>query len=236
MPASSTGPGASPAGDAARRARRYPAAYKLRVLTEYHTLDRAGKRALLARERLRASQLSQWRAQACAGALDALSGEPGGQPARTIHISDAMWADLAADGASLDPPFSPERLVRALCSWRTGRDTRLPGQPAPPAPDRAAVERILAGSAEPDGTIPAGAITAIAGALAGLLAAARREQRRKDLRDLTKTELTRMCARGVRDPDGQRVVIEIPRTGRSWTRDKIISAILSVEHPGESRA
>jgi hypothetical protein len=48
------------------RQRRYPAAYKMRILTEYETLDRAEKGALLRREGLYTSlpvlgrQLSTW--------------------------------------------------------------------------------------------------------------------------------------------------------------------------------
>ena len=86
--------------------------------------------AFLRAEGLRASLVSQWRGQVYAAAREALSGEPGGQPARRIHISDSQWAELAEAGAAASPPMSPERLVRALCAWYTGRENRLPGKPA----------------------------------------------------------------------------------------------------------
>jgi hypothetical protein len=111
-----------------RRPRRFTAAYKINVLERYDTLDRPAKTALLRAEGLRASLVSQWRAQVYAAALEALSGDPGGQPARRIHISDSQWAELTEAGAAADPPMSPERLIRALCAWYTGRENRLPGQ------------------------------------------------------------------------------------------------------------
>jgi len=119
------------AGGRQQRPRRFTVSYKLQILERYDTLNRAGKTALLRAEGLRASQVSQWRAQVYAAARAALSGEPGRQPARRIHISDSQWADLEAIGAAQDPPMSPERVVRALCAVATGRDTRLPWQPKP---------------------------------------------------------------------------------------------------------
>src|SRR6266540_3534145 len=44
-----------------RPPRQYPAAYKLRVLEEYEQLDKAGKGALLRREGLYTSLISEWR-------------------------------------------------------------------------------------------------------------------------------------------------------------------------------
>jgi len=55
-----------------RPPRRYPAAYKLRILGEYEPLDKAGKGALLRREGLYTSLLSEWRKQRDKGALAAL--------------------------------------------------------------------------------------------------------------------------------------------------------------------
>jgi transposase-like protein len=55
-----------------RPPRRYPAAYKLRILGEYEQLDKAGKGALLRREGLYTSLLSEWRKQRDKGALAAL--------------------------------------------------------------------------------------------------------------------------------------------------------------------
>lgn len=119
-----------------RRARRFAAPYKRAILEEYGSLDRAGKTALLQRENLRASLLSQWRRQAAKGSLLALGTEPGGQPARKIHISESLWSELADAGAEASPPMTPERLLRALASWYVGRTGRLPGAPRPHASRR----------------------------------------------------------------------------------------------------
>jgi transposase len=54
-----------------RPPRQYPAAYKLRILEEYERLDKAGKGALLRREGLYTSLISEWRKQRDKGALAA---------------------------------------------------------------------------------------------------------------------------------------------------------------------
>jgi transposase-like protein len=59
--------------------RSYTARYKLEILDEYETLDRDGKGALLRREGLYSSLLSEWRKQRDKGALDALATKPGRQ-------------------------------------------------------------------------------------------------------------------------------------------------------------
>src|SRR5919198_3168541 len=56
----------------ARPPRQYPAAYKLRILEEYERLDKKGKGALLRREGLYTSLISEWRKQRDKGALAAL--------------------------------------------------------------------------------------------------------------------------------------------------------------------
>jgi transposase len=55
-----------------RPPRTYPAAYKLRILAEYEQLDKPGKGALLRREGLYTSLISEWRKQRDKGALAAL--------------------------------------------------------------------------------------------------------------------------------------------------------------------
>ena len=55
-----------------RPPRTYPAAYKLRILEEYEQLDKASKGALLRREGLYTSLISEWRKQRDKGALAAL--------------------------------------------------------------------------------------------------------------------------------------------------------------------
>jgi transposase-like protein len=55
-----------------RPPRTYPAAYKLRILAQYEQLDKQGKGALLRREGLYTSLISEWRKQRDKGALAAL--------------------------------------------------------------------------------------------------------------------------------------------------------------------
>ena len=69
-----------PDHSAVARRRRYDAAYKLEILAEYDTLDRDGKGALLRREILYTSLISEWRKQRDRGATEALAGKPGRPP------------------------------------------------------------------------------------------------------------------------------------------------------------
>lgn len=69
-----------PDQSAVARRRRYDAAYKLEILAEYDTLDRDGKGALLRREVLYTSLISEWRKQRDRGAIEALAGKPGRPP------------------------------------------------------------------------------------------------------------------------------------------------------------
>jgi transposase len=61
------------------RPRSYSARYKAEILAEYERLDRAAKGALLRREGLYTSLISEWRKQRDRGALQAL-GTPSGRP------------------------------------------------------------------------------------------------------------------------------------------------------------
>src|SRR5579863_993381 len=65
----------------ARGPRRFSAAYKARILTEYETLSKAEKGSLLRREGLYSSLLTEWRRQRDHGAEEALGRSPGRQPA-----------------------------------------------------------------------------------------------------------------------------------------------------------
>ena len=65
----------------ARGPRRFPAPYKARILAEYETLSKAEKGALLRREGLYSSLLTEWRRQADAGAKEALARRAGRSPA-----------------------------------------------------------------------------------------------------------------------------------------------------------
>jgi transposase len=57
--------------------RRFPAAYKARILAEYDGLNKADKGALLRREGLYSSLLTGWREQRDRGAEEALAAPPG---------------------------------------------------------------------------------------------------------------------------------------------------------------
>ena len=65
----------------ARGPRRYSPRYKARILEEYERLDKAGKGALLRREGLYSSLISEWRKQRDRGALAALAKPAGRRPA-----------------------------------------------------------------------------------------------------------------------------------------------------------
>ena len=83
-----------------RPPRTYPAAYKLRILGEYEQLDKAGKGALLRREGLYTSLISEWRKQRDKGALAALGeGQRRGRP--PVDPLQRELARLAAENARL---------------------------------------------------------------------------------------------------------------------------------------
>src|SRR5215471_15577913 len=63
--------------------RTYSAQYKLRILAEYERRDRDGRGALLRREGLYSSLISEWRKQRDQGALQALGAAPGRPPSDT---------------------------------------------------------------------------------------------------------------------------------------------------------
>lgn len=63
----------------AKPPRSYSARYKAEILAEYEMLDKAGKGALLRREGLYTSLISEWRKQRDRGALAELS-KPSGRP------------------------------------------------------------------------------------------------------------------------------------------------------------
>jgi transposase len=69
--------------------RRYPAKYKLEILAEYETLDRDGKGALLRREGLYTSLISEWRKQRDRGAIEALAAKPGRPPVDPVERENA---------------------------------------------------------------------------------------------------------------------------------------------------
>ena len=74
--------------------RRFAAGYKARILAEYERLPDGEKGALLRREGLYSSLISEWRKQAAAGAVEGLSNKRGrsGPDARDRRIA-ALEAD-----------------------------------------------------------------------------------------------------------------------------------------------
>ena len=88
--------------------RRYSAAYKQKILTEYEALDRAGKGALLRREGLYTSLISAWREQRDQGALEAL-GRPAGHP--PADARDRELARLRRENERLAAQLDKARTV-----------------------------------------------------------------------------------------------------------------------------
>src|SRR5665213_3356660 len=92
----------------ARGPRRFPAAYKARILAEYETLSKAEKGALLRREGLYSSLLTEWRRQRDQGGGEAL-GRRSGRPAADPR--DREVARLKKENARLDRELDRARKV-----------------------------------------------------------------------------------------------------------------------------
>jgi transposase len=88
--------------------RTYSAQYKLRILAEYERRDRDGKGALLRREGLYTSLISEWRKQRDHGALQALTAAPGRPPADT---RDQEMARLRRENARLQADLAKAHKV-----------------------------------------------------------------------------------------------------------------------------
>jgi transposase-like protein len=88
--------------------RTYTAQYKLDVLAEYDRLDKNGKGALMRREGLYSSLLTEWRKQRDRGALQALSVPRGPKPADPVT---RRTAELEADKARLEAELATARSV-----------------------------------------------------------------------------------------------------------------------------
>jgi len=119
-----------------RPPRQYPAAYKLRILGEYEQLDKTGKGALLRREGLYTSLISEWRKQRDRGALAAL-GEAkrrGRPPTVPLQRENAR---LVAENARLREQLAKQAKVLEV----QGELSAL-------------LSRLAASSAEPDSSEP----------------------------------------------------------------------------------
>ncbi|MFD7164756.1 transposase [Streptomyces violascens] len=88
--------------------RRYSAEYKARIPAEYETLDRQGKGALLRREGLHSSLLTNWREQRDRGAKTALAA-PAGRP--KADPRDKEIARLQGQVARLEAELGKARTV-----------------------------------------------------------------------------------------------------------------------------
>lgn len=88
--------------------RTYRAKYKLEVLAEYEAADRAGRGALLRREGLYMSLVSEWRKQRDRGALAALGATRGPKPADPVARENER---LAAENARLQDELDTARKV-----------------------------------------------------------------------------------------------------------------------------
>ena len=83
------GPDPDPQVPERAQRRRYSAAYKLKILAEYDRLDRDGKGALLRREGLYTSLISEWRKQRDRGATEALGAKAGRRPGDPLERVNA---------------------------------------------------------------------------------------------------------------------------------------------------
>src|ERR1700737_3053812 len=116
--------------------RVFSAQYKLRILAEYERRDRDGKSALLRREGLYTSSISEWRKQRDEGALQALGAAPGRPP---TDPREHELAKLRHENARLQADLAKARRVIEV----QGKLSAL-------------LEQLATGSAEPTGGAPKG--------------------------------------------------------------------------------
>jgi len=90
------------------RRRTYTAKYKAAILAEYDAADRDGRGALMRREGLYSSLLSEWRKQRDKGALEALGKTRGRPPADPVERENAR---LKAQVARLQGELDTSRRV-----------------------------------------------------------------------------------------------------------------------------
>jgi len=114
--------------------RTYTAKYKLEVLAEYDAADRAGKGALLRREALYTSLLSEWRKQRDRGALAALGQQRGPKPsdpatreaARLRAENDRLRAELETARKVIDVQGELSALLQRLATPSAETSDREP--------------------------------------------------------------------------------------------------------------
>jgi transposase-like protein len=117
------GPGEGPRSGRPKR-RTFTAAYKARILREYDEAAGPGERgALLRREGLYTSHISQWRNSRDTGAGNGLEGKPAGRPARSAESAEIeklktenekLTAELARTKAALEVAGKAHALLELL--------------------------------------------------------------------------------------------------------------------------
>jgi transposase-like protein len=125
-----------------RPPRQYPAAYKLRILAQYQQLDKQGKGALLRREGLYTSLISEWRKQRDKGALAALGqakrrGRPPVDPlvrenARLVADNARLRDQLARQAKVLEVQGELSALLSRLAASSADQGPSEPTGPADP--------------------------------------------------------------------------------------------------------
>jgi transposase len=114
--------------------RRFSAAYKLKVLNEYESLDKAGKGALLRREGLYSSLISEWRKQRDHGAATALDHKPGRPLAdprdREIARLRKQTERLEREVDKLRKVNEIQAKLSALLEGLAGESAKQDGEPA----------------------------------------------------------------------------------------------------------
>jgi transposase-like protein len=106
------------------RRRAFTAEYKVRILAEYEQLDDPGERgALLRREGLYTSHISEWRKARDKGAAGGLAEKPAGRPGRSAaeaenerlrKENEKLAAELARTKAALDVVGKAHALLELL--------------------------------------------------------------------------------------------------------------------------
>src|SRR5947209_15499679 len=115
--------------------RTYTAQYKLRILAEYERRGRDERGALLRREGLYSSLISEWRKQRDQGALQALAAAPGRPPAhpgdqevtRLRRENARLQADLARAHKVIEVQRKVSALLKQLATG--GAETTSGGEP-----------------------------------------------------------------------------------------------------------
>lgn len=113
------------------RPRSYSATYKARILAEYDGLDKAGKGALLRREGLYSSLVSEWRKQRERGGMAALAQSVGRPPAdprdRAIARLDARCTRLEQDLTRARQVIDVQGKLSALLEQLATSSAPMPG-------------------------------------------------------------------------------------------------------------